>query len=298
MTLVNNYVKTYRQNVSKYMESVNKRALEDSIDSVIEFAHHIEHNRAERIDFHDTTRVFGPESYKYDVFDEAHNALCLEKWNASSIGSGIICECVSDAISHADNLVNRRYIVPEILKMLSTTEKQKRERYERALYEIYLGDDEEKAFRDASDNDCFRGRYALLAFLFFIKDRDRFLPTSPDTFDSIFDAMGLSFKMSKRCSWDNYCEFIAIISCVRDYLSRSGVCEHEVSLLDAHSAVWIMNYPKYMTWRSETKDINTPMKPKKKIRKADGTNSYQCGRCEHFFRQSSRCPECGQLVKE
>ena len=45
-------------------------------------------------------------------------------------------------------------------------------------------------------------------------------------------------------------------------------------------------------------DINTPMKPKSRIRKPDGTISYICGRCDKGFLKSSRCPECGQLVKE
>ena len=47
----------------------------------------------------------------------------------------------------------------------------------------------------------------------------------------------------------------------------------------------------------ETASINTPMKPKSRIRKPDGTISYICGRCDKGFLKSSRCPECGQLVK-
>lgn len=45
-------------------------------------------------------------------------------------------------------------------------------------------------------------------------------------------------------------------------------------------------------------DINIPKKPKSRKRKADGTMQYICGRCEKIFNKSSRCPECGQLVKE
>ena len=45
-------------------------------------------------------------------------------------------------------------------------------------------------------------------------------------------------------------------------------------------------------------DINTPMKPKNRVRKSDGTMTYLCGRCGFSFVKSSRCPECGQLVKE
>ena len=45
-------------------------------------------------------------------------------------------------------------------------------------------------------------------------------------------------------------------------------------------------------------DINTPKKPKNTIRKIDGSIQYICGRCETIFNIASRCPECGQLVKE
>ena len=45
-------------------------------------------------------------------------------------------------------------------------------------------------------------------------------------------------------------------------------------------------------------DINTPKKPKNRIRKADGSMQYICGRCGTIFNKASRCPECGQLVKE
>lgn len=44
--------------------------------------------------------------------------------------------------------------------------------------------------------------------------------------------------------------------------------------------------------------INTPLRPKRRLRKADGTIQYVCGRCEESFVKAPRCPECGQLVKE
>ena len=45
-------------------------------------------------------------------------------------------------------------------------------------------------------------------------------------------------------------------------------------------------------------DINTPMKPKNRVWKSDGTMTYTCGRCGFSFVKASRCPECGQLVKK
>lgn len=45
-------------------------------------------------------------------------------------------------------------------------------------------------------------------------------------------------------------------------------------------------------------NINTPLKPKKIIKKEDGSVQYVCGKCETVFVKSPRCPECGQLVDE
>lgn len=296
MSIYKDYIGNYYQAIQKYKDSINLQMIEQSINTVVDFVRFADSAPTELLNFHDKSKILGEESYKYDSFEKAHAALNIDDWDITSIGNGLICEHVADAFAYTENLVNRRFAVPEFLDKLKTTDTQKRAKYEQALYEIYRGYDEEKAFKDAIS--CFGAKYPLIAFLFFIKDRDRFLPTSPDTFEAIFGDMGIGFRMSQRCSWENYCNFIAIISCVQDSLSKSGLCEHEVSLLDAHSAVWIMNYEGFKSWRNKESDINTPMRPKKKNRKADGTISYQCGRCDYSFRQSNRCPECGQLVKE
>ena len=296
MSVYKDYIGNYYQAIQKYKDSINTQAIEQSINTVVSFVRDADAIPTELLNFRDKSKILGEESYKYDVFEKAHEALGLVDWDITLIGSGSICRHVADAMAYTDNLVNRRFAVPEFLNKLKTTDKQKLDKYEMALYEVYLGDDEEKAFRDAVS--CFGAKYPLIAFLFFIKDKDRFLPTSPDTFDSIFGEMGIGFKMSQKCSWENYCKFIAIISCVRDYLSASGLCDHEVSLLDAHSAVWIMNYEKYKSWNGSANDINTPMKPKEIKTEENGTVMYQCPRCNESFKEAPRCPICGQLVKE
>ena len=49
---------------------------------------------------------------------------------------------------------------------------------------------------------------------------------------------------------------------------------------------------------SEQTGINTPLKFINRLRKADGSVLYICGRCGGSFMKAPRCPECGQLVKE
>ena len=42
--------------------------------------------------------------------------------------------------------------------------------------------------------------------------------------------------------------------------------------------------------------INSPLRPKRIIRKTDGRLELLCGRCDVSFVYAPRCPECGQLV--
>ena len=296
MSIYKDCIGNYYQAIQKYKDSINQQVIEQSINTVVDFIRDIDSVPIELLNFRDKSKLLGEETYKYDVFEKAHEALCLKDWDASDIGSGLICGHVADAAAHTDNLVNRRFAIPEFLDKLKTTDKQKLDKYELVLCEVYHGDDEEKAFRDAIS--CFGAKYPIIAYLFFIKDKDRFLPTSPETFDSIFSKMGIGFKMSQKCSWENYCNFIAIISCVKDYLTKSGICEHEVSLLDAHSALWIMNYDEFKYWCERTNDINTSMSPKSIKTDTNGMLIYQCPRCDKFFKKARRCPECGQSIKE
>ena len=294
MSVYKDYIGNYYQAIQKYKDSMNEQVIAQNVITVLKFVRDADAMPTELFNFQDKTKILGEETYKYDVFEKAHEALGLDAWVTTLIGSGSICRHVANAMAYTDNLVNRRFAVPEFLNKLKTTDKQKLDKYEMALYEVYFGDDEEKAFRDAVS--CFGAKYPLIAFLFFIKDKDRFLPTSPDTFDAIFSEMGIGFKMSQKCSWENYCKFIAIISCVRDYISAAGLFEHAVSLLDAHSTVWIMNNEKYKSWHNSKNDINIPMKPKDIRTEANGTVMYQCPRCDLLFKKARRCPECGQSI--
>ena len=64
---------------------------------------------------------------------------------------------------------------------------------------------------------------------------------------------------------------------------------------NAHSVTFI---PAYDSGENDSDDINTPMRLKKKEQRTDGSVRYVCGRCSAAFNKASRCPECGQLVKE
>jgi len=65
------------------------------------------------------------------------------------------------------------------------------------------------------------------------------MPISQEQFDKIFYSLGIDFKTSHNCSWDNYTEFNEIISQFKKQLSKHF---HNVELLDAHSFLWIYGF--------------------------------------------------------
>jgi hypothetical protein len=80
--------------------------------------------------------------------------------------------------------------------------------------------------------------YSLLAYLFFLKDRSRYVPIAPSFFDRALELLGVNFKTSHQCSWENYSAFVAILAELKTMLAEALAVE--VSLLDAHSFAWIL----------------------------------------------------------
>ena len=107
---------------------------------------------------------------------------------------------------------------------------------EACLFRLYRDRDIGKAFEDLVE---IVGRnYPLLAYLLFLKDRTRFLPIAPRTFDRSFSYLGIDFSASGNCSWVNYQEYNRILLELQGLLSEQLDCR--VEPLDAHSFAWII----------------------------------------------------------
>ena len=46
-------------------------------------------------------------------------------------------------------------------------------------------------------------KYPLVAYLFFLRDLDRFMPIQPTGFDRAFRALGIEFSTLRQCGWEN-----------------------------------------------------------------------------------------------
>lgn len=221
------------------------------IDSFVDYVRFQDGDAFERIDFHNESKFLDNEAYKERIARAARQELSFEDWKEEDIGTGKIAEKVVAAIEVADNLVERAHVVPIFKDQLDASSIDFKPDCEQVLFDIYCGSNEERAFQAATK--LFGAKYPLIAYLFFIKDDTRFLPVSPDKFDKLFQMMGIAFKVSYKCSWENYGEFISIIRHVQKQLENADISDDEITLLDAHSFVWIMQYESYKDWISEGK---------------------------------------------
>jgi hypothetical protein len=191
------------------------------------------------------------ESYKPRVRDLALKRLQADIWTPDQIGTGEIAAKVIDAIeiqaTHGDltnNMVfwqnryghanrDHRALLDAVATGRGLTV------IERLLFDLY------KEVRPESDifeelKEATGAKYPLMAYLFFLKDMDRFMPIQPTGFDRVFAEIGSDFRTLKNCSWSNYSDFNGIIGALRQPIARLAGLP-TVRLIDAHSLLWVFS---------------------------------------------------------
>ena len=187
------------------------------------------------------------EEYKDRVWHEAQEQLAVNTWKEKDVGTGRIRDAVISAIEIKRSKTLRNNLVqwegkhgPKSRSHLAIIEASGdvAEQFEQWAFAFY-GDDvnPKSAFEELVG--LVGKRYDLVAYLFFLKDRHRFLPIGTTTIDQAFSMLGVDLVTTRKCSWENYSHFIATISEVQRLLvDVAGVTN--VSLLDAHSFCWLL----------------------------------------------------------
>lgn len=181
------------------------------------------------------------EFYKYEVYNQGRKNLDFKSWKESDIGTGKIGKAIISAIEFEDNNLvtwQPRYGETALahygLKK-AVDDAENLSKFESVFFELYLTRNDEKVFNDVID--LFGKRYPLLAYLYFLKDRNRFMPIAPSYFDKGFDMLGVNFKTSHQCSWNNYQIYNELLNELKMLLEEQ--INSDVSLLDSHSFLWI-----------------------------------------------------------
>lgn len=182
------------------------------------------------------------EGYKTQVHGQARSALNLSGWQQKDIGTGKIAKAVINAVElENNNLVTKDLRYGPKGKSLYRLHRAFEDSaqlvsFERVLYELFFSESDQVAF--SSIVSLFGKRYPLVAYLFFLKDKTRYMPVAPMTFDRAFEKLGVKFTTSRRCSWNNYMTYLSLLTEVKLLLLER--LEGEVALLDAHSFAYIL----------------------------------------------------------
>ena len=195
------------------------------------------------------------EGYKYEIHKSAREALSFQAWDKADIGTGDIISAAIDSIEiPKSNLVPWQGRFGEKARPQQPlyevqNDPKKMKHVEACLFRLYHDSDEANSFNDLIN--IFGKTYPLLAYLFFIKDRSRYLPIAPTFFDRAFELLGADFKTTRRCSWENYTTYIAILGELKVMLIDK--ISSEVALLDAHSFAWMLS--SQMQKENKTADV-------------------------------------------
>ena len=150
-------------------------------------------------------------------------------------------------------------------------------------------------------------KYSLIAYLFFVKNDREYLPIAPDHFDEIFKLLNLAFRTTRKCSWTNYIDYIAIIKEVKLFLET--YIEDEVHLVDAHSFLWIIgNQMRKKSLQTTNSNIEFPrpiiipyeLKPINKEKKLhiNKKNKEQVADTERFLESQKRNRVIGATAED
>lgn len=191
--------------------------------------------------------AYKEEFYKTRVHGDALRILDAEKWKSSMIGSGKIIQAVVLAIQiHENNLMEwrgkRHPAGRSHMALLKAAQANDKKDVEAALF-AHFRDKVAPEKSMVQLTGLFARKYDFIAYLFYLRDWERFMPIAPTHFDRVFPMLdvrvnGQLLKMRKRCSWENYSAYNEAFGLVREALE--GMEVPRVRLLDAHSFCWML----------------------------------------------------------
>ena len=169
------------------------------------------------------------EEYKHNTIWNNAQTILSDSSAGDYVDRIIACINLPMESGRRNNLIDWRDI-PKIEQKL----KQNRAAAERMLKQIYCSENDEETFRQAIA--FFGARYAWISFLFFLKDKEHYLPVRPVRMKERLAQFGIRTDSLDVCTWENYQNYCKILQEVRELIAPDFT--GRVDLLDAHSFVW------------------------------------------------------------
>jgi len=193
------------------------------------------------------------ENYKYEVYTNGRKKLDFQKWKAQDIGMGRIHENAINALKVKKNNLVNNYRLKENFAQIDDVKA-----IEQILFDFYKSKIHDSvSFKKFID---FGISYNVIAYLFFLKEKNKYLPISQRAFDDIFELIGLAdFKTDGQSTFDNYIQYCDLIKQVQRYLKTK---DKDATLIDAHSFLWILGKMNANTVNKPNSTKRTEYNPK------------------------------------
>ena len=183
------------------------------------------------------------ENYKKEIWDIANEKLRSLK-SYTNFGSGMLLSKLIECIEIQDNNLLQwdgrngpeSRVHAKFFEIIETKENLKE--LEELIWKFYFSDEISDQLFFNRFTEIVNKKYSLVAYLFFIKDKSKYLPIATNTFDDFFKETGIALRTSKKCSWENYYSYISILEYIRNFLRENF--DSDATLIDAHSFIWIL----------------------------------------------------------
>ncbi len=204
--------------------------------------HVIDKSGFELVSFNSNPYIKKQEGYKYQIHSTAIKILDFSSWSATEIGKGKIVKSVIDAIeTKGNNLLQWQSRYGDDSRQHQSLYNSLKDNKnliicEKVLFNLYHTKDDRASFEGLVK--IFGHKYPVIAYLFFLKDSTHYMPIAPNYFDKAFRSLGIDLITTRKCSWDNYQVYNGILSDIKLLITEK--LQSEISLLDAHSFVWML----------------------------------------------------------
>lgn len=183
------------------------------------------------------------ENYKKEIWDIANEKLKTLK-AYTTFGSGELLSKLIECIEIPENNLLQwdarngpeSRVHAKLFEIIET--KKDLKDLEVLLWKFYFSEEISEQLFFNRFTEIVNKKYSLVAYLFFIKDKSKYLPLATNTFDDFFRETEIDLRTSKKCSWENYYSYIFVMEYIRSFLREN--LDSDATLIDAHSFVWIL----------------------------------------------------------
>lgn len=218
---------------------------------IIRFEHAVENQDGAKFrSFIKSRFLRNSEHYKYDIWNAA-NPICINIERSTKNPDKVLKE-IGTALSYGCKGKGSLAYYKSVKKFMDNAYGHPLDAMN-AFCDFYLDADDEKGYEEIRALGC--GNYDVLALLAFYKDIQHYLPIRSTLMNKRFSLLGYDVRLDGHADWYSYQhDYLGAIREIRQILIKSldDVTTDDISLLDAHSFIWLLpEYERYAgdTWR-------------------------------------------------